>query len=59
MMKITNYGVTYIWSDNTRETAFVCASHHSECGDLYIPDYLKDALERYAKELEESEVIES
>jgi hypothetical protein len=58
-MKITNYGVTYIWSDNTRETAFVCADHYSECGDLYIPDYLKDALERYAKELEESEVIES
>lgn len=57
-MKIKNYGVTYIWSDNTKEVSFVCASHPSECGDLYIPDYLKEALERYALELEESEVIE-
>lgn len=56
MLKILNYGVTYVWSDNTKETSFVCASHHSECGDLCVPEYLKEALERYAVELEESEV---
>jgi hypothetical protein len=54
-MKIINYGVTYVWSDSTKEVSFVCADHHSECGDLYIPDYLQEALEKYAKELEESE----
>jgi hypothetical protein len=55
MQTITNYGVTYIWSNNTKETCFVCATHLDECGDLEIPIYLKDALERYAKELEQAE----
>lgn len=55
MLKISNYGITYIWSDNTKETQFVLDSHKSECGDLYIPDYLKNALQKYALELEESE----
>lgn len=57
MLKISNYGITYIWSDNTKETQFVLDSHKSECGDLYIPDYLKNALQKYALELEESENV--
>jgi len=55
MSKIINYGVTYIWSDNTKETQFIRLPHRSECGDLYTPDYLVEALEKYAKELEEAE----
>jgi len=56
-LKIVNYGVTYVWSDKTKETQFLCGSHASECGDLYVPDYLEEALKRYAKELEESETV--
>jgi hypothetical protein len=55
MQRITNYGVTYIWADKTKETSFVCATHADECGDLEVPTYLKDALERYALELEQNE----
>jgi hypothetical protein len=55
--KIVNYSVSYHWSDRTYERAFLCATHREECGDLYVPDYLKQALERYAQELEESEEV--
>jgi hypothetical protein len=54
-MKITNYSVSYHWSDNTQERTFICADDPRECGDLSPPDYLLEALERYATELEEAE----
>lgn len=53
-MKITNYSVSYHWSDNTYERAFKNEDPR-ECGDLYLPDYLEEALEKYARELEEQE----
>jgi hypothetical protein len=57
MSKILNYSVSYHWSDNTQERAFICAEDPRQCGDLYPPEYLLEALEKYAKELEESENV--
>ena len=50
-MKIINYSVSYHWSDNTMERVFKNEDSR-ECGDLYLPDYLVKALEKYSKELE-------
>lgn len=55
-MKITNWSVSYHWSDSTYERSFKDQDPR-ECGDLYLPDYLIEALERYSKELEESEEL--
>ena len=57
MLKILNCSVSYHWSDNTQERAFICAEDPRQCGDLYPPEYLLEALEKYAKELEESENV--
>jgi hypothetical protein len=55
MLKILNCSVSYHWSDNTQERAFICADDQRQCGDLYPPEYLVEALKKYAKELEENE----
>lgn len=55
MPKIVNYSISYHWSDNTKERAFILANDKRECGDLYPPRYLLDALAQYANELEEME----
>ena len=55
MLKIVDYSISYHWSDNTEERAFILTNDKRECGDLHPPEYLLNALARYAEELEESE----
>lgn len=55
--KITNYSVSYHWSNNTYERTFKHEDSR-ECGNLDLPEYLIDALERYSKELEQAENVE-